>query len=80
MRLVIGSATVTDYAIGFALVGRGATVILIDRGHPGIGASCAAAGVVAPFSEAAALAARRSVGTLECAGPTDCSVRLASDV
>lgn len=51
MRVVIVGAGVIGCATAFALADRGAEVLIVDRSGVGSGASAAAAGMFAPFSE-----------------------------
>ena len=51
MRVVVVGAGAIGCAIAFALADRGVAVVLIDRSTAGLGASGAAAGMFAPFSE-----------------------------
>jgi glycine oxidase len=49
---VVVGAGVVGLSCGFELAKRGASVVVIDRSHPGAGASGVAAGMLAPVTEA----------------------------
>ena len=52
MRVIVVGAGAVGSAVAFALADRGAEVILFERGPVADGASGAAAGMLAPLSEA----------------------------